>query len=475
MKFKRIYSLLITEDKWDEYKELHPELVGDLYYRLKNTYTYLDEDLKKHNKFSNFFFNWYVKDIKIATAREYGIKIPMLFAGYLKYNIDLNRYTVESLYKYIEEREHKNKLVLDGNAKKIYEDDQKVVIRVWNVDGSMKYGSSTWCISNENREKALDHWFDYIFDGKNTYFVLWKDTDSHIISDIYDNNGDDLNLNKVICIQKDLYNDIFITNAANTVGAGINTRNNLNKVNKIIKDYLKLDIDLFKSFKEDTEFKFFVEKNLDDKILEAEGKSGSDVMRMMYKAVGKVMNDTEVWLDATDRLQYDAIEEIIKNKEFNINVQDRYGNTGLFLLCAAALNDIKSNEERYKKVLDMLLARSDIDVNIANKTEFTPFLAACESNNTIAVLKLLERKDLDVNIQDARDYTGLMLAIRNENIEIVRACLHSGRRDFDLTLTNMADDYNVYDLSYEINNYDKLKQVQDLLKEYEENIKNEKV
>ena len=371
MKFNYLYNL-IYENKIDDLIVADPSLAE--YERvLKEIYRDIPISIKSHNKFGKFLE---LLVLDPGSLSEYKGEIEHLFKLSLKYNIDVDRFqNISELSEYIENKEDIVNYVFDDNVKKIYEDEEKYVLRVWNFEGMKKYGSHFWCIAKDEKM-----WYEYILRaGKNNYLVLYK-SNNPVIINTYD-------MHKA-SIQVNLDNKIYITDYENRMSMGITG----NEAAIILKE-MKVAGNLFKSYKEDEDIEIFIKKN--DKWLKNMSSSDKKELKEILVKVGFNVSDVyniEDFRDAIFQNNYKELARFVNNKEFDINVElDQERNTGLIL---ASISD------EYLELLKLLLSRSDINVNVRNIYKRTAFLQATIAGNVKIVQEFLKRKDVDIYVKD---------------------------------------------------------------------------
>jgi ankyrin repeat protein len=120
------------------------------------------------------------------------------------------------------------------------------------------------------------------------------------------------------------------------------------------------------------------------------------------------------------------------------NVNFRYKNEGRTLL--SLLTSISNNDDMYE-LIEMVLQRPDIDVNLQDKDGESPLSLAVRKTKRLserAVEMLLQHPDIDINIKNNEGFTPLMFAVRNSGscstertVEMLLA-----RDDIDINATN---------------------------------------
>merc|ERR1711892_1189970 len=101
----------------------------------------------------------------------------------------------------------------------------------------------------------------------------------------------------------------------------------------------------------------------------------------------------------------------ISSSSFNINSIDSSSRSGLMLAC------IKNSKE----VVDLLLSRGDLDVNMVDIFGASSLMYASQHSDGKEVVKLLlERKDLDLDEKDQDGKTAEDFAAMEGNLDIVQ-------------------------------------------------------
>ena len=497
MKFTKLYNL-ICEDKIDDLIKKYPEWVTYTI-QLKELYSKLSDDIKRHNKFGKFlewlFINAldFLDIIDTTPANISADQIEEVFNGYLKYNIDLSDIiSMSDLRDIIEQKKdaaNRATIAFDDNVKKIYEDKDKYVIRVWNFEGAKKYGTSIWCISKDEFR-----WYDYILNPnicRNPYFVIYKTTEPKYFT--APESSEAVNLNKC-CIQRDINDNLFITDVGNSVGDGL-----FQTDAEAALKFMKLDKieDKFVSFKDDSEFETLVKKNDNwEKYLTTISPIYDDVVKNLEPTVRNMFELRKMWFDAINKQDEKEIQRLIdagidvnmKNgkdesaldimaiKQFpiefinllfnhpKIDLNIKVGNTNRPLITNIYTNI--SNAEIVKQVildpridinatdkygisllheaatrissqnlLETILTRKDLNVNIQTfRDKNTPLHSACAHGQYTNIMKLLTHPDINVNIQNKDGDTPLLWSIIFGNYECVRILLQDTR--VDITIPN---------------------------------------
>jgi len=116
-----------------------------------------------------------------------------------------------------------------------------------------------------------------------------------------------------------------------------------------------------------------------------------------------------------------TVEQLLRNKDININVHEKVknnlGHTPLTYAC----------ESGSLAIVELLLKDERINVNLGNVGQ-TPFYYACLNSRADIAKLLLKNKDVDINLtSSSHGRTPLIQACSKGRIEIVREILMSGR------------------------------------------------
>ena len=154
--------------------------------------------------------------------------------------------------------------------------------------------------------------------------------------------------------------------------------------------------------------------------------------------------------------EYDKVQNLLQQKDINVNLRDTENTTALIYACQNGYKDIVSLllqnvdikvnlvdgdittglmyacEKGHTDIVSLLLKRTDINVNRSNLSGETALILACEKGHTDIVSLLLKDFDIDVNLQDKDGLTALMHACRNGNKEIVDQLLTESEIDVNL-------------------------------------------
>jgi ankyrin repeat protein len=89
------------------------------------------------------------------------------------------------------------------------------------------------------------------------------------------------------------------------------------------------------------------------------------------------------------------------------------------------------------EIVQLLLARDDIDVNLQNEYRRTALMIACDYGHLEIVKSLFAHDEIDVNMQSEKDdWTALMLVSEDGHLEIVKLLLARDEIDVSLNMQN---------------------------------------
>lgn len=96
---------------------------------------------------------------------------------------------------------------------------------------------------------------------------------------------------------------------------------------------------------------------------------------------------------------------------------------------------LEAVETSYLGMIDLLLSREDIDVNLRapGRQSRTALVLAAENGHVDVLEKLLARSDIDINKPDGAGCTALSRAVRHAHIDIVQLLLSCSATDLTLT------------------------------------------
>ncbi len=114
---------------------------------------------------------------------------------------------------------------------------------------------------------------------------------------------------------------------------------------------------------------------------------------------------------------YDTIAQLLIEKNFDINAQDKHGNTALMLSIKREWHKNIFYDGR-RNIAKMLLSRPDIDINRQNNLGETALIIAVMYENS-EMIKLLLEKNANVDLKDGRGFTAFDWAKRLEQNDII--------------------------------------------------------
>lgn len=128
------------------------------------------------------------------------------------------------------------------------------------------------------------------------------------------------------------------------------------------------------------------------------------------------------------------VEMLLKREDIQVNLQDECFGTALS----------QAAENGHCAVVKLLLQRDDVDVNLQNEWDFkTALTLAVKNGHEVIVGLLLQRYDIQVNLQDRQRMTALLLAAREGNEGISRLLLRT-----DGLCVNLQDRNGMTALTY---------------------------
>ena len=153
-------------------------------------------------------------------------------------------------------------------------------------------------------------------------------------------------------------------------------------------------------------------------------------------------NDSKTALHiAVDNNDEATVTQLLSNRNIDVNMVVT-GITGQTALNIAIAQHIATNKN-YGKVIDLLLAHLDIDVNVKNRHQESPLLVVVKEEETALVTKLLAHTDTEVNTSNSRHKTALHFAAERGSTAIVQQLLAHNNID-----VNLQDDKQFTALHY---------------------------
>ena len=135
---------------------------------------------------------------------------------------------------------------------------------------------------------------------------------------------------------------------------------------------------------------------------------------------------------AVDNNDEAAVNQLLSHSGIAVNlvVTGITGETALNIAIAQHIDTTKN----YGKVIDLLLAHTDIDPNIKNNHQESPLLKTVKEEETAIVIKLLAHTDIETNTSNSSQKTALMFAAERGSEAIVQQLL--AQEDIDINLQN---------------------------------------
>lgn len=93
----------------------------------------------------------------------------------------------------------------------------------------------------------------------------------------------------------------------------------------------------------------------------------------------------------------DVVNFLLQRDDINVNLQNGIGYTALMY----------ASHRKYYKIVKMLLNRKDIDVNIRDRDKNTALYIASKHNLVNIVELLLKNENIDINLNNRYGYTPL--------------------------------------------------------------------
>jgi E3 ubiquitin-protein ligase mind-bomb len=163
---------------------------------------------------------------------------------------------------------------------------------------------------------------------------------------------------------------------------------------------------------------------------------------------------------ATFKQSTTAVEELLKHKDVDVNLNDNKNQSALYIACAwknipidlfkiilENSTDVNVQEEdgdtaihnaivfEFETAIKELLERRDIDVNIKNNDKRTPLhLALMGKGFPIDLFRIISEKSTNVNLQDRDGHTAFHLAMSRQSTTMIEELLK--HRNLDVNLKN---------------------------------------
>jgi ankyrin repeat protein len=109
------------------------------------------------------------------------------------------------------------------------------------------------------------------------------------------------------------------------------------------------------------------------------------------------------------------------NSALSINNQTENGATALMV----------ASEKGFTDIVELLLARPNIQINLQNNIEWTALMTAVVNQHTAIVERLLARPDINVNLQNQKHWNSLIIAAKDGYTAIVEQLLSNPSLDLN--------------------------------------------
>ncbi|MCJ1243791.1 hypothetical protein MMC30_000988 [Trapelia coarctata] len=117
----------------------------------------------------------------------------------------------------------------------------------------------------------------------------------------------------------------------------------------------------------------------------------------------------------------EIVDMLLAREEIDTSNQNHNGDTPLF----------SAVEKENEQIFLSLFHRSEVDINHRNKTRFTPLITAANRGHLRFVELLLSREEVEINAQDETGMTAVAWAAYMGHVEVIRILLANGA-DFNL-------------------------------------------
>lgn len=145
----------------------------------------------------------------------------------------------------------------------------------------------------------------------------------------------------------------------------------------------------------------------------------SILQNLVYESCARQRNCTALHYAA----KYDNHDTAKSLLGYGVNINSKLKSSTALLVAAAFGSE---------SVIDLLLAREDIDVNARNAHGETALWHAAYAGRMCAVAKLLQRRDLDIDVPDTFfGMTPFALAVAHGHSDVAKILLNSGRADIN--------------------------------------------
>lgn len=127
-----------------------------------------------------------------------------------------------------------------------------------------------------------------------------------------------------------------------------------------------------------------------------------------------------------------SLLENLINRGINVSIQDSNGRTILHSLCKNSTDKIQIDFLKMRNLIQELIDKRGLDINLKDNLGFTPIMYACEYGNC-DLLEILLNFNGDINVVNNEGVTCMLLAIVNGSKNVVEFLL---KHNFDLTTSS---------------------------------------
>jgi ankyrin repeat protein len=120
---------------------------------------------------------------------------------------------------------------------------------------------------------------------------------------------------------------------------------------------------------------------------------------------------------------FEAVDELQKYPDINVNCKSRDGSTPFILACRSLPEEPGSGRSDALKCVRLLLDRTDIDINAVNSAGNTALLTATNSKFSDCVDLLLSVEGIDVNVANSQGLSALDASVSNGTAAIAKKLL----------------------------------------------------
>jgi ankyrin repeat protein len=141
-----------------------------------------------------------------------------------------------------------------------------------------------------------------------------------------------------------------------------------------------------------------------------------------------VNNDGETSAHCAAFYKHFVLLQTLIHKGIDTSIRDCSGRTILHILCKESVEKAEIDFVKMKNIIQELIEKHGLDVNLRDNLGFTPIMYACEYGNC-DLIEILIGLNGDININDEKGVTCMLLAIVNGFKNVVELLL---KHNFDL-------------------------------------------